>query len=164
MLDEQEFTQEVLACERMLYRVARGILRRDADCLDAVQEAILRAWNKRGTIHVSYFRAWLCRIVINECHNIHRRAKRMVPMETLPECSVAPEDVALRDALERLPERLRLPLLLHYLEGFPLADVSKMLGTPLGTTKSRLHEARHMLKIALSEEVVNHEASIRATP
>lgn len=162
MLDEQEFTREVLACERMLYRVARGLLPSDADSLDAVQEAILRAWKKRDTVQASYFRAWLCRIVINECRNLNRRAKRVRPMAEVPECIVQPEDVTLRDALERLPEKLRLPLLLHYLEGFPLADVAKMLKIPLGTAKFRLHAARNALRESLSEEVTGYEESVQS--
>ncbi len=162
MLNEQEFTREILACERMLYRVARGILPSDADALDAVQEAILRAWKKRDTVQTTYFRAWLCRIVINECHTLNRRAKRIRPMAEVPDCIVEPEDVTLRDALERLPEKLRLPLLLHYLEGFPLADIAKMLSLPLGTVKFRLHAGRNALREALSEEVMEYEKSAQS--
>lgn len=158
MLDASEFTREVIACERMLYRVARSMVHNDADCLDVVQEAILRAWNKRHTVRSSYFRAWLCRIVINECHTLHRRTKRVQPVAQVPEGGIEPEDIALRDALERLPEKLRMPLLLHYLEGFSLAEIGNMLGLPLGTVKYHLHQGRKALKESLSEEVYEIEA------
>lgn len=158
MIDQPQFTQEVMACERMLYRIAYSILRNDADCLDAVQEAILRAWGKRGTVQKSYFRAWLCRIVINECYSARRRIKRLLPMAQIPDEGIEPEDVSLRDALERLPDKLRLPILLHYMEGFALADIAKMLDIPLGTVKYRLHKARLALKESLSEEVHEIEA------
>ena len=58
----------------------------------------------------------------------------------------------MRDELARLPEKLRLPLLLHYLEGFPLEEVARMLRLPVGTVKSRLHQGRRALRLQLEKE------------
>ena len=52
-----------------------------------------------------------------------------------------------------LPEKLRLPLVLHYLEGYPLKEISAILAIPQTTVKSRLHQGRAALKRALSTEV-----------
>ncbi len=51
-----------------------------------------------------------------------------------------------------LPERLRTPLLLRYLEGFPLDDIAKILRLPVGTVKSRLYTARKTLRLELEKE------------
>ena len=153
MVDDQTFMEEVQAMERTLYRVARSYLPGWEPCADAVQEALTRAWAKRGTARPEYFRAWLTRIVINECHNISRHRKRVIPAPDIRLPANPPPDLTpLYDNLMDLPEKLRLPLLLHYLEGFPLADVARILRVPEGTVKSRLYQARKALKLQLEEE------------
>lgn len=154
MVDEQTFTAEVQAMERTLYRVSRSILPTWEDCADAVQEALTKAWAKRGTPQPEYFRAWLTRIVINECHNLGRKKKRVVLVAEIEPTrhDLAPAaDEALQEAISTLPERLRMPLHLHHLEGFSLEEVAKMLRVPVGTVKSRLHQARKQLRAQLTE-------------
>lgn len=152
MVDEQTFVDEVQAMERTLYRVSRGYLPRWEDCADAVQEALGKAWAKRGAVQPEHFRAWLTRIVINECHNVYRRGRRVTPVAEVEPPPDDWPDLELRESISALPEKLRLPLLLHYLEGFPLEDVARILRLPLGTVKSRLHQARKALKLQLEQE------------
>lgn len=160
MVDEQTFVREVKAMERTLYRISRSYLPRWEDCADAVQEALGKAWARRKQVDPTYFRAWLTRIVINECHNCYRRRKRMIYIEEVQavQNSNVDESMALRQALSSLPEKLRLPLLLHYLEGFPLVDVARILRLPVGTVKSRLHQARKALRIELEQEDENERS------
>lgn len=140
--------------ERMLYRLSRGYLHAWEDCADAVQEALSKAWAKRSTVRTEHFRPRLVRIVINECHNILRGRKRCVPVaDAAPPPYEAPGvDLDLRTSLSQLPEKLRIPLLLHYLEGFSLEDVARILQLPLGTVKSRLYQARKALRLTLKKE------------
>lgn len=58
----------------------------------------------------------------------------------------------LHDALERLPQRLRMPLVLAYMEGFTIAEVSEALRIPAGTVKSRMSQGRKQLAEMLKEE------------
>ena len=68
-LDKERFVSEIEAHSGMLYRVAWSILRNDDDCKDALQEAAMKAWEKRGTLREpSYFRTWITRILINACY------------------------------------------------------------------------------------------------
>ncbi len=151
-----QFAQRAFACERKLYRIALSMLNSDADAADAIQEAVFRGWLHRGALRDdAKFDAWLTRILVNECRNIQRRRKRRA--EPLDEARAAaleqpPPDPALYDALMSLPERLRLPLVLHYLEGYPLRDIASIVGVAQTTVKSRLHQARGALRRALSEE------------
>lgn len=156
-MDEATFTEKIRQCEPKLYRIARSILRRDADCADALQEAILRAWQKRGDLReAERFDAWVTRIVINQCRDMARRAKRQplalgeAEAET---CEAPPPDPALRDALMALPEKYRLPLLLHHLNGYAVNEIAGILSLPRTTIKWRLHEARQRLQKSLAEEV-----------
>ena len=160
MVDEQTFVAAVRDMERTLYRVARGYLPSWEECADAVQEALCKAWNKRATVSPDRFRPWLTRIVINECHNIGRRKKRLIPVAE-PEREPAPEPALpeLADALEALPEKLRLPLTLHYLEGFSVEEIARILRIPAGTVKSRLHQARSQLRVQWLETEGDETAS-----
>lgn len=116
-MDKDTFAREVTALQGSLYRVAASYLRGESDRLDAVSEAIVRAWEKRQTLRdESLFRTWITRILIRECVNIQRRQKRSVPVESMPERGYEPEDTriaALRDALDRLPQRQRTMTVLH---------------------------------------------------
>ena len=84
-LEQTVFETEAEACAGLMYRVAYTILRNDADCQDAVQEALLKAWMKRNQLrNERYFRTWLVRILSNASHDILGKRKRSIPMETVP--------------------------------------------------------------------------------
>ena len=152
-MNKQIFTARAMACERRLYRIARTLLRCDADCEDAVQEALLRAWAKRHTLREEqFFETWLVRILINECKNILRR--RPANTEPLPESLAAPAaDPVLMNALMNLPEKHRIPVELHYIEGYSIREIAGVLRLPEGTVKWRLSRGRTLLKQELGEEV-----------
>ncbi len=150
-MDKQEVTRRVLEAEDTLYRVAWSILRNDADCQDAVQEAVLRAWERLYTLREPrYFRTWLIRILIRECCQIRKAGSRLLPLEALPE-TAAPEHSTIFREIQVLPEPLRLPVVLHYIEGYAVAEVGELLRLPAGTVKSRLSRARRVLRLELEE-------------
>lgn len=118
----QDLEERLLVQTDLLYRISCGILRRPQEREDAVQSAMEIAFRKAHTVRdESRLRSWLVRVMINECYALLRRSRREVPVAALPEEGVA-DDVsadalALRDALQQLPEAQRLPLILHYLKG-----------------------------------------------
>ena len=140
-----------------LYRLAQGILRHPADAQDAVQQAVLQAWQRLDTIRPGGEKAYLARIVINECRNIQRRRQRTVSVPDFPDRTAVPGTGLreLRDAVDRLPEKLRLPFLLVYMEGYSAREASSIMGVTLFALKSRLKRAKDILQIELSEEEEN---------
>lgn len=152
------FAQGILAMRQMLYRITCTQLERQADREDAVQEAIRKAWEKRGSLRDErHLQTWVVRILLNECHNMQRRNGRCMPVEEVyGAAQAAPPDRAaeLRLALAALDERYRLPILLHYIEGMPIRQVARTLRVPVGTVQSRLARGRNLLKTALAEEVL----------
>ena len=81
-----------------------------------------------------------------------RRAKREVPAEALPEAA-APEELSdLRRAVDALEPGLRLPVLLHYMEGFSTREIAQAMHLPQGTVLSRMNKARKVLRDMLKEE------------
>lgn len=150
----ETFTQRVMEMEKTLYRVAYGMLYNRHDCLDAVQECIAKAWQKRLSLkNEASFRPWVIRILINECNNLLRARLRCVPVEEVPEGKAPPDaDPWLHDAIRALPEKLRLPVVLYYMEGFSVDQAADILHIPRGTVKTRLAKARKELKTALQDD------------
>lgn len=147
-MSDQDFAARVHAMERKLYRIAHAILWNDADCADAIQDAVFRGWMKKGSLREEkYFETWLIRILINECKSIMRRQRLSVlPLDEAANAAAPDADPQLRAALQQLPEKYRMPLLLHHLEGYSLAEISAMLNIPQPLVKSRLHQARGALR------------------
>ena len=152
-MTREDFSQRIRASQDKLYRITCGLLREPQDRMDAVQDAILKAWCNLGRLRSEeYFDTWLIRILINECHNRHRTQARLVPLESAPEPSEPFQgNSQLRDAILALPEKLRIPIILHYMEGYKTEEIAQMLRLPGGTVRSRLRRARSMLKTMLEE-------------
>ena len=156
----QEFEERLAECAPLAYRVARGVLRNTADAEDVAQEALLRAYRSFERLRDrSRFRGWLVRIAFRIALDRLRSAKRREHRDTLwsqpahmPPPATA-EDIAVSNqfqghldrALEELPEKLRLALLLSAMEGHTIDEIATMLGVPVGTVKSRIFIARKKL-------------------
>ena len=151
-MDKEEFTRAVLEYESTLYRVAKSMLGSEADCADAAQNALLRAWEKQHTLRdTAYFKTWLTRILINECRAMLRQRARFVPLEEeAAEGEIAPErDSGLYEAVMGLDVKYRVPFVLYYIEGFRTREIASMLKLPEGTVKTLLRRAREILRTEL---------------
>ncbi|MBQ6859079.1 MAG: sigma-70 family RNA polymerase sigma factor [Clostridia bacterium] len=155
-MDKEQFARRVTDLQGSLYRVAASYLQGESDRLDAVSEAITRAWEKRHTLRdETLFRTWITRILIRECVNIQRKQKRSVPVEQLPEAAQDEDGrvVALRDALEQLPRRHRTMIVLHYMEGYDVRETARIMSTTKGAVCAGLSRARQRLKEMIGEEM-----------
>ncbi len=154
---EREFEQRLADSSALAVRVAMGVLRNRADAEDVAQESFVRAYRSfAGLRDREKFRGWLVRIVWRLALDRIRSQKRRERRELAALRQPAPptvEDVAARHefeerlagAIEQLPEKLRIVLLLAGVEGHDTAEVASLLGLPAGTVKSRLHLARKRL-------------------
>ena len=150
-MTKKQYGEAVERLAPSLRRIAYALVRNEHDAQDAVQQALLSVWARRERVEAERLKPYLTRAVINACRDIQRARQRITPMETLLEEAYQPPDGALRDAVERLPEELRLPLLLHYMEGYKLAEIAGSLGQSLPQLTSRLFRARKMLRRMLEE-------------
>ena len=156
-----------------LYRLAYSITRNDSDARDATQDACVLAWRElprlreRGKLD-----AWLSQIVVNAARGVVRRTGRVrvreLSVDSDPDTSddtpahrepAVPAEVdtfadgdAIRRAFGRLDGTTRALLVLHYVEGRPLAEIAAATGSPVGTVKWRLSNARGALERALEAE------------
>jgi len=155
-----EFEDRLTECGPLAYRIAQGVLRNSADAEDVAQEALLKAFRSFHRLRdPQKFRAWLVRITFRMALDRRRSTNRREKRETqwaIPELRPSPPtaealaassefQIRLERAMEQLPEKSRLVLLLAAMQGYTLEEVSTMLGIPVGTVKSRLFFARKQL-------------------
>ena len=138
-----------------MYHIAKSLLYNDADCADAIQEAIVKAFVKLHTLKDnSYAKTWLIRIVMNECYAIMRKEKKIISLQDyqMNEQETESKDYSdLYEAIFRLPEQIKLCVTLYYMEGYSVKEVAALLDTTESAVKNRLAKARGKLKEALAD-------------
>ena len=171
--DSKAFEAVMRQHNRMLYRLARSILKDDAEAEDALQEAYLAAYRSlasfRGDSRMS---SWLARIVINESYARLRKRKLaiVVPlsgeapdMETsMPDReSERPDALALRGELrallvrriDALPEQFRTVFVMRDVEDLSVEETAECLSIPEATVRSRAFRARALLRESIAREI-----------
>jgi RNA polymerase sigma-70 factor, ECF subfamily len=160
---------------RRLYRLARSVLRDDAEAEDALQEAYLAAYRGMARFRGSASLAtWLGRLVTNEClGRLRRHARRQQLAPTLAPASefdpdalaandAEPPDAALgrremRTLLERkvdeLPESFRMVFVLRCVEEMSVEETAQCLDIPEATVRSRHFRARSLLRESLAQDI-----------
>ncbi len=167
----REFEQRLADCPKLAYRVALGVLHNPAEAEDVAQEVMLRAYRNfhrlrererfRGWLVRSTFRLALDRIRSKNRRERHENDATRTALNAQPEASVETL-VASREferqvarALDALPEKLRIVMVLAAIEGHNTREVAKLAGLPEGTVKSRLFLARKKLAESLQCLVKN---------
>ena len=160
--DLDAFETIVRARMDAVYRLTSAILGDEADARDAAQETFVLAWRELPRLREpDKFEAWLQRVAVNAARmTLRARGRRRV--REIPSSQVdalagraATNDDAVADAsrldaaLVMLPIDQRAILVLHHLDGRPLAELATILDIPVGTAKSRLFAARRALEAAL---------------
>lgn len=140
----------------MLYRVAYSFMKNGADAEDMVQETFLRLM-RSGTVFESaqHEKAWLIVTVSNLCKSALRSPWRREDLDALSEQPTT-EDAAPDETLQAvlaLPDDYKLPVYLYYYEGYPTADIARMLKVAPATVRSRLNRARKKLKLTLGGDL-----------
>ena len=156
-----------------MFRMAVAIMRSESDARDAIQDASVNAWREVPRLRDrARFDAWLDQIVVNACRSMLRRQRRVRVREvdvgvlsqddadthrgptftTRDDIGGVSEVDVIRGAFERLDPDVRALLVLHYVEERPLAEIGRVLGSPVGTIKWRLSKARKALDRALEAE------------
>jgi RNA polymerase sigma factor (sigma-70 family) len=176
--DREAFRDIMTRCNQRLFRIARAVVRDEAEAEDVLQEAYTRAFAAiagfRGEAGVA---TWLTRIVLNEAHGRLRRRRTTVDLgqvETAqehgqilsfpspsrredPEAEAA--HVQIRAILERavdaLPEPFRLVFILREIEELSAEETARHLDLKVETVKTRLHRARRRLRQSLQAQLAD---------
>lgn len=159
--DHQAFEVLATAAGDRLFGVARLILRSSDLAEDAVQEALVRAWQQLPSLRdPERFDAWLYRLVVNACadqgRQLRRWSEQVRPLHVDATAGDETKAVADREQLERGFNRLRpeqrAVIVLHHYSGFSASEIAQILGIPEGTARSRLHYATEAMRAALEAD------------
>lgn len=169
--DPDAFRAIIKVHNQRLYRIARGVVRNDAEAEDIVQEAYLRAFANLGAFRgQASLSTWLSRIVINEALGRLRKRKRIAAMPENPEAEIIrfplnPSDDPERTMAQRqilglveratdsLPDVYRTVFVARLIEGLSIEETADLLAVRPETVKTRLHRARTLVRKALEDEI-----------
>ena len=153
----REFEERLRDSGTLAFRVAYSVLRHRQDAEDVAQDAITKAYRSFAQLRDrDRFRAWLVRtawrMALDHRRGDRRRADReqvvftqAAPMDTEAVAAERERAVRLWNAIDSLPEKLRLVIVLSSIEGHDTREVGSLLGIPDGTVRSRLFLARQSL-------------------
>ena len=160
--DRQAFGELVRFNQKMVYRTVLRIVGNEDDAMDTTQEAFVRAFIKIQSFRgASSFGTWVCRIAMNLALNMLRDRKSTVDHETVALCS-PPKDILAEQesyifkkkiaaAIEELPPKQKLTLLMKVKDGKRHNEIAELLGCAVGTSKANYHMAVLNLRKALSD-------------
>lgn len=141
------------ACGPAVYRLAMVYLGRHADAEDVTQEVFVRLFCRAPAFaDGDHEKRWLLRVTANLCRDQLRGfwRKRVVELEdTLS--AAPPEEQEALSAVMALPEQYKLPIHLHYYEGYSVAEIAEILKLGQSAVKMRLKRGREMLKLELED-------------
>lgn len=151
------FADELAPLLLPAFRLAVGLLLDPALAEDAVQEASLRAWDRRSQRRAgTELRPWFFAIVANRCRDTRRsRWARVLLSESPPEpAAPAPDDYAsgidVRRALSALPRKDRLAIVLRYYLDLPYAEIADLLGCSVNAARLRVSRTAAVMRRMLA--------------
>ena len=151
-----EFCERVKMYRYQFYVVANAILKNEEDAQDAVCSAILKAYEHLEQLkHPHKFKAWMIAITRNEALQIKKKRLELPGDDKVEELLQPVRDHynELWDCIQNLSEEYRLVIVLFYYNDLSLREISKVLGIPIGTVKSRLKRGKDYLKQELEGKV-----------
>jgi RNA polymerase sigma-70 factor (ECF subfamily) len=161
--DTNAFEMLILKYQNKLYSTVFNLTKNADTAQDIVQDAFIKAFQKLDTLRdKNQFFSWTKRIAINMTFLMFERNKRMVDVSnddgpdffdnlvggSNPEHEVINDELKkyVKKYVESLPEKLRLVILLREVEEYSYEEISEMLKIPVGTVRSRLFNARQVIK------------------
>lgn len=154
---EKEFETAYELYADMLYRLALSYMKQKEDAEDIVQEVFTKYFcGFHLPVSGEQEKAWFIRVTINQCHDaLRKRSYRL--HDSLDEVKEAADEghtqtSELFELLQKLPNTYKDVIILHYLEGYSVEEITKMLGLSASATKMRLKRGRELLKKELEKE------------
>lgn len=139
----------------LLYRHSLMMLGRPTDAEDVVQETFLRYMQKAPRLNgEDHEKAWLLTVAMNLCRNQLRQHKAhpATSLDGCPEPIAPPADTAVLEGIAALPDKVKVVVLLHYVEGYKVREIAARLHLTPSTVKMRLQKGRQLLREYIKEE------------
>ena len=140
--DPGAFAQLIRMNTQSMYKVAWAYLKNDEDVADAIQETILKCYEKLSTLKKdSYFKTWMIRILINNCNEMLRHKGRVFPTMEMEEGIFEWKEI-----LASLEEKYQVVMLLYYSKSLSVKEIAALLEISQNTVLTRLSRARKQLR------------------
>lgn len=150
MFTNEQYTCLVKKYIDMVFRIALNYLKNRADAEDVCQNVFLALLTEKKDFQSDeHLRNWLIRVAINECKKILRSPwhRRESLDDHIPAMSFSqPEQSDLYYSVMTLPVHYRVPLYLHYYEGYSTDEIGQILSLPGATVRTRIRRARQLLQ------------------
>ena len=147
--NEKDFQEFYRTHGTRVRRTLQGMVGNYSVAEELTQEAFLKGWEKLSTFGFkSKLSTWIYQIAIHTALDWLRshKVRWSVEMDAVNESDLTPEKRAVGQALMELDENTRALLVLHYYEGLSLKEIGQIFKIPEGTVKSRLYQAKALLK------------------
>ncbi|WP_042142191.1 RNA polymerase sigma factor [Paucisalibacillus sp. EB02] len=139
----------------MLFRICLVILCNENDAEDVVQDTFINYLTKAPTFHDSeHEKAWLITVATNRCKNMRRFnfMRRHIDISDLQLYSKDVESYGLLDHLMKLPNKHKIVLLLFYVEGYKVDEITTLLNITSSAVKKRLQRGRELIRESYRKE------------
>lgn len=152
----EAFTAAVERYRDMVHRIAYSYMRNPADADDVAQDAFIKLFRSNKKFESDdHLRYWLVRVTVNQCKSLFRKPwQRTEDIEAYAATLEATDrkTVNLFVELMQLPEKYRVPIILHYYVGLSAQETAEALGIPATTARTRLARRRAKLRKIIEEE------------
>lgn len=150
--DKKAFTELIISMENHFYKVAKTRLNNEADINEAVQETIIQIFkNIKKIKKIESYKAWMMKILVNNCNTIYRKSKRNSHVE-LNENYVSEDienqvvDLNFYMLIKQLNDKEKTALTLYYSVGLTAKEIGKILKEPESTVRNRINRAIKKLR------------------
>lgn len=160
MLDEMKtrwFCSQVGAMKNSMYALAIGILKNEADAEDAIQNALLSAYEHLDDLRLfDKLRPWVLKILTRECYRIADHRTDYAELDEIPDAAVPCVDLDTKtsvwNAVCSLETGYREIIILFYYENLSTREIARILNLSEENVRKRLSRARAMLRTLLDKE------------
>ena len=154
-MEQENFERAAERWQDTVFRLAFHYTKSRSESDDITQEVLLKLYRADKAFESEdHVRHWLIRVTVNECKRAFLSPwKRTEPIDDYAEqlAFKTPEHSELFHAVMALPQKYRVPIFLHYYEGYSCEEISQFLGIPNATVRTRLRRGREQLKTDLQE-------------
>ncbi len=151
--DEAALSEVMRVYKAPVFRFLQLMLGNREEAEELTQDTFVRVYFKAHTLQGDNLRPWIYAIAANLAHSRFRRRKlqRWLPLDGVPAMELAtyssPDTaIMIRQALDSLPEKYRMPLIMKEVESFSFEEMAEVLDRPVGTLKSLVFRGKEMIR------------------
>lgn len=160
--DKKAFEYLIDIHKEGIYRTAFAYVKNEQDALDILQDTVYKAYISIDKLkEPKYFKTWLTRILINNAINFINKTKKIVYIvddmkneSSYCEGNKIDEKLDMLSSIEKLEEKCKTVIVLKYFQDLTIAEISEVIGCPIGTVKTYLNKGLNKLRLFMNEEIV----------